>query len=361
MLVGHEAGEGQGVDVVAADHRAEGKGGLVFQAAGRMLILRPVDDGEVGFVDMGDAAAGDGAAETRLVGNQVGVAVGVGPLHGRRVDVADALELDFLEIAGRQTAPLLHHVDHGAGAVFGEFRGALAGSEGRMGLLDRGHEGLGVVHGNALGAMNRDGLEVFRAHDGADAGASGGAVQVIDYAGELDAVLAGQADRGDFHERVLVLRLERRLGLPHGLAPKIAGRDDFHVVVLDAQVAGLGRLAVNDDHIVAGELKLGAELAARIGAGDGVGQRALGDNRIAPAGRGHGAGQRPGGEDQDILRRHGVGLGVHVLHEVFRRQATLTEIRVGPFHVERFGFGRTLGEVDPKNLFLPSHDGNSCP
>ncbi len=78
VLVHQEPGKGQRVDVVDADHRPEGVGRLVLEPAGGVPVLLAVDDGEVLFVDVGDASAGDGAAEAGLIGQQIHVAVRLG-------------------------------------------------------------------------------------------------------------------------------------------------------------------------------------------------------------------------------------------------------------------------------------------
>ena len=50
--------------------------------------------------------------------------------------------------------------------------------------LCRGHKRHRILDLDPLGATHRDGLEVLRAHDGADARAPGGAVQVVDDGGK---------------------------------------------------------------------------------------------------------------------------------------------------------------------------------
>ena len=309
---------------------------------------------------MGDAAAGNGAAETSLVGQEITVPPGGHFLHRLGVDLTNALELDLVEVAGRQRAERLHGVDHGVGAELGQLLAAVVLGEQRMGLAHHRHESLGIVDRNPDGAVDRDRLEVFGTHDRAHAGAPGGAVQVVDDAGEAHAALAGDADRGDLEQGVLVLGLDPFLGFPDRLAPELAGRDDLDLLVDDVQVDRLGGDPLDDEQVVAGELELGAELAAGVGAGDGAGQRPLGDHRVASAGRGHGPGQRPGREDQHVVRPHGVGLGVHVLPEVLGGQAALAQVGRGPVHVQRLGFAAALGQVDPQDLLLPSH-GASLP
>ena len=56
--------------------------------------------------------------------------------------------------------------------------------------------------------------------------AAGGAMQVVDDGGEQHLVLAGQADRRDADQRILVLLLDRFLGLPDAAAPQVRGARD---------------------------------------------------------------------------------------------------------------------------------------
>ena len=73
---------------------------------------------------------------------------------------------------------------------------------GRVGielLARRGHgleERFAIVHLHALGASDGDGLQLLRAHDGADTGPPGRPVAVVDDAGVAHAHLAG-GKRGD--------------------------------------------------------------------------------------------------------------------------------------------------------------------
>ncbi len=125
---------------------------------------------------------------------------------------------------------------------------------------------------------------------------------VVDHTGVAAQGFPGTADRCEAHQRVLVFFGEEILGFPDRLAPDIGRIANLGPVILDMQVNGLVRLALDDQQVVAGELEFAAELAARVRAGDRAGQRALGDDRVAAAGRRHGAGQRTGGEYQLVFR-----------------------------------------------------------
>ncbi len=197
------------------------------------------------------------------------------------------------------------------------------------------HERLGIADiAHAFGAAHGDRLEILAAHHRADPRASGGAMQVVDHPRVHAARLAGTPDRTDADLRVLMLGLDRGLGFPHGLAPEPAGIEQLRSVVLDEQIDGFGRLALEDDHVPAGHLELRAPIAARVGAGDRAGQRSLGNDRIAPAGRGHRSGERSRGPDDLVFGRQRIDLRIDFLGEVFGRQAALANVVTRPFHVE---------------------------
>jgi len=156
---------------------------FVFKSARRAPILRLVRHREMGRVHFADAATGDGAAKTGLVGDQLRLAVALARRgHGFGRDVPGVFKLHVLVVTCRQTADLIDHVHQHLRA---KRRQALTGN-GVVGedfflLVGHLHEGLGVADiAHAPGAAHRYRLEVFAAHDGAHPRAAGGAVQVID-------------------------------------------------------------------------------------------------------------------------------------------------------------------------------------
>ena len=64
-----------------------------------MPVLFAVNDGKVIFINVGNSSAGNGATETRLVADQVGVAVLVRCNHRFRVDFICPFKLHFPEVA----------------------------------------------------------------------------------------------------------------------------------------------------------------------------------------------------------------------------------------------------------------------
>ena len=359
VLVADEVGVGQRFEVVDAVGGAQRPRRLVFEAARGAPVLRLVDHREVGLVDLGDAAARDRAAEAGLVGHEVRLAVGLARLvHRFGRNVLRAFELDIAMVARRQRADFVDHVHQHLRAELGQ---ALPGHRvigqdllGGGGCLHEGLEIADIAH--ALGAAHGNRLEILAAHHRADARASRGAMQVVDHPRVQAARLAGAPDRADADLRILMLGLDRGLGLPDRLAPEPAGIEQLRSVVLDEQIDRLGRLALEDDHVPTGHLQLGAPIAARVGAGDRAGQRPLGDDRVAPARRSHRSGERSRGPDHLVRGRQRIDLRIDFLGEVFGRQAALAEVITRPLHVEGLRRASSLGEIDAQDFSSPSHD-----
>ena len=349
----------QRLQVAHAVGGAQRPGGFVLQPAGGVVVARLVLHAEVVGVLLADAPAGDGAAEAGLVGHQLRLAVALArAAHGLGADGVGLLELHVAVVARGQRADFVDHVHQHLRAVRGQ---ALAGhgvlGQDLLALHGLLHEGLGIAHvAHALGAAHGNGLQVLAAHHGAHARAASRAVQVVHHGGKQHAVLTRPADAGDAHLRVLQFLLDDGLGVPHALAPQLGGIAQFHLVVLDVEPHGLGRLALEDDHVPAGELQLGAPVAARVGAGDGPRERTLGDDGVAPAGRGHGARERAGGPDQLVLRRQRVDLGIDLRRVVLGAQPARADVGACPLHVQRFGLDGARRQVDAENLSSPGHD-----
>ena len=279
-------------------------------------------------------------------------------VHGLAADVVGALELRLAHVARRQRPDLVDDVHQHLGAVGGQ---ALAGDgvlgENLLAGVDRLHELPGVTDAaEALGAAHHDRLEVLGRHDGADARATGGAVEVVDDGGVEVPLLGRASDAGDADLRILVLLADQLVRLPDRLAPERLGALEGGHVVLDVQVDGGLGLALEDDHVPAGELELGPEVAARVRAGDGAGQRALADAGVATARRGHGAGQGAGGHDELVVGAERVDLGVDLVDEVARGEPALPEVVVRPLHLEGFFGDRARAQVHPQYFLGPAHD-----
>src|SRR5512134_1745999 len=88
------------------------------------------------------------------------------------------------------------------------------------------------------------------------------------------------------------------------------------MAVVDPEVDGFRGAALEDDHVVTGELEFRPPVATRVGGGDCAGEGALAEHHVAPAGGRVRAGQRPGGEDDLVLRPQRVAARVSLLVEV---------------------------------------------
>ena len=276
--------------------------------------------------------------------------------HGLGRDVVRALELNVPGVPRRQGAGLVDDVHQDLGAVG---RQALAGDgvlrQHLLAVAGGLHEGGEILHLDAAGAAHGHGLQVLRAHHRADARAAGRPVQVVDDAGIEHLVLARDADGRDVHHLVLMARLDPGVGVPDRLAPDLRGVAKLRLVVDQRQIDRRLRAALEDDHVPAGELHLGAEIAAGVRAGDRARERALGDHRIASSGGGAGAGQRAGGHDQLVVGAERVGLRVDLLDQILGRQPALSQIVLRPLHVEGLGCAGARGQVDPQYFSCPGH------
>ena len=258
-------------------------------------------------------------------------------------------------VAGRQSAVLVNHVDQHFGAVHGQ---ALRGHGRLPQLLLHGPLAfqvcLRVGQRDAAGAAQGNGLEVFGAHHRAHAGPARGPVQVVHDTGKAHQVFPCRTDAGNDSVRHAKLGAQGFLGLPDRLAPQVVGSAQFHLVVIYPQVGGLGGLALQDNHVIAGELHLRSPEAAGIRGGNGVGQRALGDDHIARATRRVGAGQRPGGKDHFVLRAERIDAGVHLFVEIFDAEPATANIVSGPFGVQRLLGDAAGGQIDTQDSSGPA-------
>ena len=128
------------------------------------------------------------------------------------------------------------------------------------------------------------------------------------------------------------------LGLPDQPAPVARRIAQLDAVVVDEEVDRPGRASFEDHHVVARELQLRTEVAARVRRGDGVGQRALGHHHVSRAAGNRRAGQRAGGEDQLVGGRQRVDPRVELFVEITRRQtatADIVALPIGPDVLDR--------------------------
>ena len=138
--------------------------------------MRLVGDRKVALVHLADTPARNGATKTGLVGHQLFFAIGrAWGCHRLCRNVFGAFKLVVPVVAGRQSADLVDHVHQHLRSVGGQALACHAVFRQDFLLLGGGfHECFGVKNiANAFGSTNSNGFQVFAAHDGAHARASG--------------------------------------------------------------------------------------------------------------------------------------------------------------------------------------------
>ena len=126
---------------------------------------------------------------------------------------------------------------------------------------------------------------------------------IVDDAREAYQAFARRPDAGNAHAGDAQLGADAVLRFRSGLTPERGGVTDLYRIVVDEQVDRFGRATLHDQQIVAGELELRSPVAARVGCGDGIGQRSFGHDHVAGAAGNRCAGQGTGGENEFIFGR----------------------------------------------------------
>ena len=335
MLVHEVSGKGAGVDIINAHHRTECKRGFVFQPARGVPVLLAILDRKVILPDMGDPAAGDGAAKTGLVGKQVGMTRFISLEHSFGINLVITIKLDLLEVVGWQAPELLHGVHHGIGAVLGQPAALL--SQQIFHLVGDFHEALRILDPHTARTTHRYRFKILGPHHRTDTGSAGCPVQIVDYRCVAHATFPRNPDGGNLQHGIVMLLFDPLVGLPDGLAPDLVRAGKTDLVSLDQKVDGLFRAPFDQQKIKTCVLELGAELTTAVGAGDGAGEGPFGDHRVAPARRRTGSGERPGRKNEYVVRTHRIGFGIHVFPEILGTQTPFTDVIVSPLHVEGFG------------------------
>jgi len=201
--------------------------------------------------------------------------------------------------------------------------------------------GAGVV----AGGLDDDGLELLGAADAAGAAAAGGAVVLVNPAGEADGVFAGLADGHDAEVIGAVALLEDIDGFVDALAPEVGCVLELDHAVVDVGVDGLRGDALEDKAIEAGPAEAGSAPAALVAIGDGAGERALGDDGEAAAHRGFGAGERAVHEAEDVVGAERVDAGSG-FEDVTDADAAGADVLAGPLFGDWRVADGPAGEVD---------------
>jgi hypothetical protein len=147
-----------------------------------------------------------------------------------------AFERRLLEIAGRKGAQAIEHgeVRDGAeAAVLVGYRPEAAPPQ----RIGDDLELVGASHRRVSRAAHSNGLQVLRAHDGADAAAPRVAPAVADRR-KPDPILTRHANRRRKQPGTIQLLANRRFGLVWRLAPQMFGGPDLNVVAVDEYIHG---------------------------------------------------------------------------------------------------------------------------
>ena len=121
MLVAQVIGIGKCFEILDAGCGTQSPGGFIFQPAFRAPVFRLVDNGKMIFVNLGNPATGDGATETGLIGQQIGLAVTASWLsHGFSRYIVGAFKLHIAEIARRQGSAFVDDIHQNLRAIGGQ-------------------------------------------------------------------------------------------------------------------------------------------------------------------------------------------------------------------------------------------------
>ena len=156
----------------------------------------------------------------------------------------------------------------------------MAAELGGLVLAELLHGVRGSGGGDGHIALDGDGLELLGAHDGPEAGATGGAALVVHDGGDERHLLAGLTDAGNLGA-LAVAGDEGVLRLEGVLAPDIGGVFQLCLAVLDVNIDRLVRDTGHPDVIIAGKFQVGSEVAAGVSVAPAAGQRRFADDGIA--------------------------------------------------------------------------------
>ncbi len=326
--------QGEGVQIAHAAERARGGQRLVLGAAvlGRHAQL----------LDLHLALAGHGARVAGAAVDQDGVA------HRLAADGAGALEGAVAEVARRQDAARLQRHDAARGAELVEpVLGAI------VVLAEPDELALGpvLVHGDGrFAAAHDDGLEVLRAHHGAEPPAAVEVLELVHNRRKPHAALAGDAGLEHADSLVAQLRLDPVLDFARKLAPVRRGVAELDLVVLDPEVDGRLRPAADHDPVPTGRAQLGPPPAARLRLAVAAGERRLGRRRVAVGARHRQPVDDAGREDQYVIRPERVRAGRHVAQQDPGGQRAAAQVLAHGRLGELLGAGLARRQIDVQEL-----------
>ena len=167
-------------------------------------------------------------------------------------------------------------------------------------------------------------------------------------AGEVGELLARRADAGD-RRLLAVLLLERRLDLDRAHPPVLRGVLDRDLLVVDQDVDRLVGRAVEHHAVPAGELQVGAEVAAAVGVAPAAGRGALAD-RLEAVAEDRRARHQAGEEAQHVVGAERVGALGDAVEEQPRADPVAAEVVLVHLLGQLFGGGFALRQPHVQDL-----------
>src|SRR5262249_48865884 len=286
--------------------------------------------------------AGDGARVARAAIGEDGVA------HRLAADRPRVLEGAVAEVPRGQDAARLEREHAARGAELME--AVLAA----VVVVLEPHElrlrSLLVGRGRRLAAADDDRLEIFAAHDGAEAAAAMKVLQLVHDGREAHAALAGDAALEHANALVAQLVFEAVLDLARELAPVGAGVAKLDLIVLDEDIRRRGRLALDDDAVPARGAQLRPPPAARLRLAVAAGQRRLRRRRVAVAARERQAVDHARHEDEDVVGAERIDAGRELAQQNVRGQRATAQVLAEHGLRNFFDARPAVGEVDVEQL-----------
>ena len=208
--------------------------------------------------------------------------------------------------------------------------------------------------GHLLRPSRHHGLEIFRSHDGAHAGAAVEVFHIVHDVGEPDEPLSGLADGSHADALVPEFFLEPQEGLPIVQTPYGPCIPQFDLAVVDVEVGRLGGLPAKDDGIEAREFHLRPEVSARFGFAESPRERRLRGRREAVESRQGHAGDHTGGEHQHVFRPQRVDPRLQELQEIIARESRAAHVGPVPGFARFLDLPASLGEIHVKYFAVVS-------
>jgi len=203
--------------------------------------------------------------------------------------------------------------DTPCGALLCPGLGKSGAVKGQPGLFKRSKKPLVVSDARLPRTLHRDSLQILGTHDAAHTPPARCPPRSMQDAGVRDEIFPGRPDVDGLESPVSKFVWEcpvEGIG-PH--PPELSGVADFHLAVIDDDVAEVRRLAADHDPVIARKADLGTEKTTHVRVGNGRGMGVIGLHRGGDGGFRHHTGsgrggnrkprKRPGHEDQRVFGR----------------------------------------------------------